>query len=440
MTSLMDDLRAYRRRVNAWCLYDWANSAFATTIMAALLPPYFSNVAAATMTPARASSIWGYATSLSMLLTALAGPILGAIADYTGSKKRFLGGFLALAVVFTACLYLVQRGMWREAVIFYVLAGIGNAGANIFYDSLLPHVARPEEIDRVSTRGYALGYLGGGLLLLINLIWYLQPHLFGFSDANVAVRASFLSVAVWWVIFSIPLFRHVPEPPAARGAGPRQNPVRAGFGRLGQTFRQIRRYKQLFIFLIAFWIYGDGIGTIIKMATIYGAEIGIGTGDLAGALLLTQIVGVPMTILFGRIASRLGAKKSIYVALLVYAAISIAGYFMSQPWHFWVLAGMVGTVQGGSQALSRSLFGSMCPRARTAEFFGFYDISSKFAGVTGPFIFGLTAALAGTSRLAILAVIAFFIVGAFVLRFVDEEKGRAVAQAEDAHVVAVALE
>jgi UMF1 family MFS transporter len=431
MSVLAVSERVHRLRINSWCMYDWANSAFATTIMAALLPPYFSNVAAAGLEPARASSIWGYAVSISMLFMALLGPTLGAVADYSGSKKRFMGSFLMLAVVFTACLYMIQRGDWLLAVIFYVLASIGNEGANVFYDSLLPHVARTDELDRVSARGYSMGYLGGGILLLINLIWYMKPDLFGFPDANTAVRVSFLSVAVWWLVFSIPIFRNVPEPPRSAPEGERKNALKEGLGRVLQTFREIKQYRQLAKFLIAFWLYADGIGTIIKMATVYGAEIGIGTADLAGALLLTQVVAFPMTLLFGRLAKRLGAKRSIYLALGVYTLISILGYFMTEPWHFWVLAGMVGTVQGGSQALSRSLFGSMCPRARSAEFFGFYDISSKFAGIAGPLLFGVTAAVMGTSRWAIVSLVVFFVVGAILLSRVDEEEGRAVARSRE---------
>lgn len=367
-----------------------------------------------------------------MLLVAVIGPILGAIADYTGSKKRFMGGFAFIAIVFTGMLFFVRQGDWVQAVVFFALASVGNSSANIFYDSLLPHVARPDEIDQVSSKGFALGYLGGGILLLINLIWYMRPGWFGFPDGNTAVRFAFLSVAVWWAVFSIPIFRHVPEPPAAAGEHP--NPVRAAFGRLAQTFREIRRYKELVKFLVAFWLYGDGIGTIMKMATVYGAEIGIGTTDLVGALLLTQIVGVPFSFFFGWLAKRIGTKRAIYLGLGVYTLICVGGYFMTQAWHFWVLAGMVGLVQGGSQALSRSLFGSMTPKARTAEFYGFYDISSKFAGIAGPFIFGLAGALAGTSRWAIFSLIVFFVAGALMLSRVKEKEGIAVAQAENASV------
>ena len=430
MAPVADARHLHRRVINAWCLYDWANSAFATTVMAALLPPYFSNVAAAALPKAQASSIWGYATSLTMLAVAFLGPVLGAIADHTGSKKRFLLGFMYLAVLFTGLLATIGEGDWLPAVLFFVFASIGNAGANVFYDSLLPHVAAPHEIDQVSARGYALGYLGGGILLLINLLWYMKPTWFGFSDGGAAVRASFLSVAIWWVLFSIPLFRRVPEPEAAHVA-PGMRPVEAAFHRLARTFREIRRYKELFKFLVAFWLYADGIGTIMKMATIYGAEIGIGTADLAGALLLTQVVGVPMTFAFGGLAKRLGTKRSIYVGLAVYALISVGGYFMTQPWHFWVLAGLVGTVQGGSQALSRSLFGAMTPRLQSAEFYGFYDISSKFAGVAGPLIFGVTATLAGTSRWAIVAIVVFFVTGGLLLSRVDAVQGIAQARAAE---------
>ena len=431
MAIIQDSERAHRRRINAWCLYDWANSAFATTIMAALLPPYFSGVAAAGLAPATASSIWGYSVSIAMIITAVLGPILGAIADYSGSKKRFMLTFLTGAVIFTGLLFFIKEGDWLMAVIFYVLASIGNAGANVFYDSLLPHVARPDEIDQVSTRGYALGYVGGGILLALNLAWYMKPELFGFADSGVAIRASFLSVAVWWVLFSIPIFRRVPEP-AATGGERHPNPVKAGFQRLKRTFGEVRQYKELAKFLVAFWLYADGIGTIIKMATIYGAEIGIGAADLAGALLLTQIVGIPLTLLFGRIAKPLGPKRAITISLGVYALISILAYWMSEPWHFWVLAGMVGMVQGGSQGLSRSLFGAMTPRARSAEFFGFFDISSKFAGIAGPLLFGATAAIAGSSRLAIASLVIFFVLGAFLLNRVDTEAGIAIAKAENA--------
>ncbi len=424
--------RAHRKIVNAWCMYDWANSAYATTVMAAMLPPYFSSVAqGAGFTGAQASSMWGYVTSLTMLVIAFTSPILGAIADYTGSKKKFLLGFFIVAIAFTSLLIFIGTGDWLLCLTFFALAGIGNAGANVFYDSLLPHVAHPDEIDQVSSKGYALGYLGGGLLLIVNLLMFTKPGWLGIPSEEWGIRLSFLSVGVWWVIFSIPMFRHVKEPPRSSDYVATVNPLRAGFKRLGHTFRDLRRYKQLLLFLVAFWLYADGIGTIMKMATIYGAEIGIGMTSLVGALLMTQFVGVPFTFLFGWLARKLGTKRSIFLALSVYVLVSVGGYFMAETWHFWLLAFMVGLVQGGSQALSRSLFGSMTPKARSAEFFGFFDISSKFAGIAGPLLFGVVGQLTGSSRLSIVSLVVFFVVGMLLLRLVDEKEGIRVAEEEN---------
>ncbi len=426
----MHELRekAYKKVVNAWCMYDWANSAFATTIMAAVLPPFYSTVAGATLPGNLATVYWAYTTSIALLIGAVMAPILGAIADFAGIKKRLLAIFAGIGILFTGLLYLVSTGDWLKASVFVILAEIGFGGSIIFYDSLLPHIARPQDIDQVSTRGYAMGYLGGGLLLAVNLAMIMFPKVFGLPNTEMAIRVSFLTVAVWWAVFSIPLFRYVPEPPASGDPSLGVNPVVGGFRRLAQTFHDIRRYRELTKFLVAFWLYNDGIGTIIKMATIYGAEIGIGTTDLVGALLLTQFVGVPFSILFGRLARKLGTKPSIFLALGVYTLISIAGYFMSTAWHFWVLAGAVGLVQGGSQALSRSLFGTMVPKTKTAEFFGFYDISSKIAGIAGPFLFGVVGQLTGSSRLSIISLIVFFIGGMLLLTTVNVEEGRRAAR------------
>lgn len=420
--------KIYKKTVNAWSMYDWANSAFATTIMAAVLPPFYNTVAGATLPGNLATVYWAYTSSIALLVAAILAPILGAIADYAGIKKRLLTGFALVGSFFTAMLYFVSTGDWLMASAFFIIADIGFSGANVFYDSLLPHVAKPDEIDQVSSRGYAMGYLGGGLLLAVNLAMIMFPQFFGIPNTEIATRLTFVTVGIWWILFTIPLLRHVPEPPARRDKEDKANPIAGGFRRLGHTFHDIRRYRELMKFLLAFWVYNDGIGTIIKMSTIYGSEIGIGTTDLVGALLLTQFVGVPFSILFGRLARRLGTKPSIFLALGVYTLISIGGYFMSQAWHFWVLAGLVGLVQGGSQALSRSLFGTMVPKTRTAEFFGFYDISSKVAGIAGPFLFGVVGQLTGSSRLSIISLLIFFVVGAALLTTVNEEEGIKVAR------------
>ncbi|MFQ5611265.1 MAG: MFS transporter [Anaerolineae bacterium] len=419
--------QAYRKVVNSWAMYDWANSAFATTVMAAVLPVYYSQVAGATLTGNLATVYWGYTSTVALLITALLAPILGAIADFSGAKKRFLASFAALGIVFTALLYFVTTGDWLLASLFFILGNVGFAASDLFYNSLLPHVARPKDIDQVSTRGYAFGYLGGGILLAINVAMIQLM-----ADGELAARLSFVSVAVWWAVFTLPLLRNVQEPPGASAGSERVNPLLAGFRRLNATFHEVRRYRQLLIFLIAFWIYNDGIGTIIKMATIYGAEIGIGQTALIGALLMTQFVGIPFSFAFGWLAGRLGTKRSIYLGLAVYTLISIGGFFMRTALHFWILAFLVGTVQGGAQALSRSLFGAMTPKAKTAEFFGFYGMSSKFAGIVGPLLFAVVGQIAGSSRLSIVSLIVFFIVGGFLLSRVDEAEGIRLAQEEDA--------
>ncbi|MBI4521976.1 MAG: MFS transporter [Gemmatimonadetes bacterium] len=422
-----------RPELRAWAMYDWANSAFATTIMAAVLPIYFADVAAADLPQNLRTAYWGYTTSAALLITAVLAPVLGAMADYLGAKKRFLAGFAAIGILASACLYLVSRGEWLLAAILFVLGDIGFAGGNVFYESLLPHVAREHEVDRVSTAGYAMGYVGGGVLLAVNLFWILSPTSFGLSDAGHASRLAFLSVAIWWALFSIPVFRSVAEPAGRLEADEtrRMNPLRVGFTRVVETFREIRLYRHTFLFLIAFWFYNDGIGTIIKMATIYGREIGIGTNHLIGALLLVQFVGIPFTFAFGPLAARLGAKNGLYLTLCVYTGISVLGYFMTVGWHFWLLALAVGMVQGGSQALSRSIYASMIPRGRSSEFFGFYSVSSKFAGILGPALFALVAQLAGGSRLSILSLIVFFVGGMLLLTRVDVDEGRRIARAED---------
>jgi MFS transporter, UMF1 family len=509
----MTAVKSSRRIVNSWIMFDWANSAFATTTMAAVLPVFFSTMAAkGALTPVQASSTWGVTQTLGLLLVAFTAPILGAIADYSGSKKKFLAAFAIPGMVAASLMVFIGTGDWLLAAALYIIGEIGFSGSGIFYDSLLPHVAGRDEIDSVSTRGYAMGYLGGGLLLAINIVMIQMPGplgitalgaRFGIGGTEMATRLSLLSVGIWWAIFSIPLFRNVPEPRQSRLAGDRiESPVKGGFDRLLATFRELRLYRQLLIFVVAFWIYNDGIGTIIKMATIYGAEIGIGQIDLIGALLLTQFVGIPFSLLFGRlprrgdpqqafflsyvlynaitlpiigilaprfgitsgpmavvivlvnqapafllswfvgrrllagVATRIRTKQAILLALVVYSVVSVWGYFMHTAVEFWLLAVMVGLVQGGSQALSRSMFGNMVPKAQTAEFFGFYDMSSKFAGIIGPLVFAVVGQLAGSSRLSIVSLIVFFVVGGLILSRVDEDEGVRVAREVDARTLA----
>ena len=414
-----------RKLILSWCLYDWANSAFATTIMAAVLPVFYSSVAGANLSKTTVSSYWGYTNTIAMLIVAFTAPILGALADHSGIKKRFLALFAGMGVVSTAMLVLVGKGDWFLASLLYIIGMVGFSGGNNFYDSLLPHVAGEKDIDRISSYGYALGYLGGGILLAFNLAMILKPQWFGIPDAEWGTRYSFLTVGVWWTLFSVPILKNVPEPPIVPIPGESSNPLRASLQRLSLTIHNLRQYRQAFKFLVAFWLYNDGIGTIISMAVIFGAEINIPQGHLIGSILAVQFIGIPFTILFGRLAGWMGTKRTIFLGLAVYAGISLGGYFIQTALHFWILAVLVGFVQGGTQALSRSLFGTMIPKTRSAEFFSFYDVSSKFAGIIGPFVFGLVGQMTGSSRLSVVALVIFFVGGGIILSTVNEKEGRA---------------
>lgn len=646
--------REYRRRIRAWALYDWANSAFATTILAAVLPIYYSQEAGATLPSAAiATRNWTITLSVSLVIVAILSPILGTVADVMRGKKKLLSLFVTVGVIGTGLLVLIQRGDWLLASMFLVVGRVGFSAANVFYDALLPHVAREEDRDLVSTRGYAAGYLGGGLLLAVNAV------MIGVWGDTGGARLSFLSVAVWWAVFSIPLLRRVPEPPAASTSRePGVSALRVSLRRLGNTLRSIRRYRQLFRYLIAFLIYNDGIGTIIGVAAIYGAELGFGSVELILALLLVQFVGIPYSLVFGRIPSRnvrrrglflafvvfnivalpvvgiaaarvldpevVGAppapfesiagavgegsyevddpaiayegswtvrsrselgtgantdhavtavagdayelrfhgqevrlthsigpdhgiwevevdgrplledgdpvtidaynstilygsettidagtpdehrlrvintgeraaestgtvmtlagaevlagrrvsnlalifggllaleavglalsamvgsavfdrladamttKRTIILALVVYSVIAVWGFFLDAVVEFWFLAWMVAMVQGGSQALSRSLYAAMSPAAESGEFFGLFSVMSKFSAILGPLIFAGAVAAFDSSRPAILSIVALFIVGIVLLLRVDVAEGRAVARRADAELM-----
>jgi MFS transporter, UMF1 family len=446
--SLLERLGLQRPEVRAWALYDWANSAFVTTIIAAVFPIYFGKVAAAGMPDAVASYRYGLATTIALALIALIAPALGAIADRLGNKKRFLAAFMLLGVASTACMAFIGPGDWLLALVLFGLANIGAFGSLTFYDSLLPHIASGEELDRVSTAGYAIGYLGGGLLLALNLAWIQKPEWFGLADSGVATRLSFVSVAVWWLLFALPLLWRVPEPALALHADPRSKGgtpsrrvvvrpsvrqlVTDGFAQVWTTLGSLRRYRNAFLMLLAFLLYSDGINTIIRMSTLYGTQIGIDQGSLIAALLMVQFVGVPFAFAFGRMADRIGARKAIFAALAVYVVISVLAFAMRTATHFFILAFLVAMVQGGSQALSRSLFASMIPKRRSSEFFGFFGIFEKFGNLFGPLLFALAVRLLGSTRAAIPSVIIFFVAGALVLARVDLAEGKRIAAEEDA--------
>ncbi len=655
------DDRTYRHRINAWALYDVANSAFFTTILAAVLPTYYSQVAGATLpSAALATQRWTLSLSAALLISALLSPVLGTLSDVTRSKKRLLGVFLMIGAVATGLLVLVGTGDWLLASVLIIIGRAAAGGANVFYDALLPHVARQEDQDAVSTRGFALGYLGGGVLLAVNILMFNLPDdLFGFPFEFAGIRLAFLSVAVWWVLFSLPLFRLIPEPPAATERAPDENVIAASINRLRGTFADLREYRELFKYLIAFLIYNDGIGTIIGVAAIYGAELGFDTTELVLALLLVQFVGIPFSFIFGNLPNSqaknrhyylafilfnvlalplvaitaranlpyevtgappppyqtigeslgegtypadtfapdgwtlqtipadllnaeedvpytssdavdatytipfngqsvrvtyatgadfgtfavqldgkpllnddnepiivdaysanprfgvtrtfaapaagehtltlvntgevnaqsagtrlsvgpitvlpparggnllvvigvllaiqavavvftfaggarllygfsrtLNTKRAILLALVIYGGIALWGYWVNSTVEFWFLAWMVGIVQGGSQALSRSLYASMSPAAKSGEFFGLFSVMAKFSAITGPLLFALAIEIFGQSRPAVLSLIALFVIGGYLLTRVDVDGGRALAQAENARYAA----
>jgi MFS transporter, UMF1 family len=433
MHRWLERIALHRPELRAWAAYDWANSVFMTTILQ-VFPIYFATVAAADLPRTVASQRFYLATSIATLIVAVLAPLLGAIADYAALKKHMCAVFLGIGVVATGALYLVQRGDWKLAAVLFVLGNIGVTGSLVFYESLLPHVARPHEVDRLCTSAYALGYLSGGLLLALNVWWIRDPHRFGLADAGQATRLSFLSAAVWWLAFSIPLFLWIAEPAPRLLEGEKAGDpaLLVGLRRLRQTFEQMRLHRDAFLMLLGFMIYNDGIVTIIRLATAYGTEVGIGAPELLKAILLVQFVGVPAAFGFGALAARIGTRPAIYIALCVYVVISVLGYHMRTASHFFLLALLVATVQGGSQALSRSLFARLVPRHQSSEFFGFFGVFEKFAGVAGPLLFTGSVATTGSSRNAILGLTLFFVVGGIILSRVDIARGeRAVLLAEE---------
>ena len=431
--SVLERLALHRPDLRAWALYDWANSAMVTTIVAAVFPVYYRNVAAAGLPPGIATQRFALSTTLSLIVIALLGPFLGALGDATGARKKLLGACLGLGVAATAGMFWVDAGDWRLASLLLVLAQVGAAGSFIFYDALLVHVARDGEMDRLSTTSYALGYLGGGLLLALQFAWIQAPERFGLdrlgdlggAAETLPARLAFASVAVWWLLFALPLFRYVKEPPATGAAGRGARAALGAAGReLGATLSALRRYPQAFGLLLAFLLYNDGISTIVKMAAIYGAELGLASRSLLAAILLVQFVGIPCALLFGALAQRVGTQRALLGALAVYVGIGIFATQLRTEAQFFALAFAVGTVQGGAQALSRSLFASLIPRARAAEFFGFFGMLEKFSGILGPACFAAAISLTGSSRIAVATVIPFFVAGALLLRRVKVDDGR----------------
>jgi len=425
-----------------WAMYDWANSAFATTVMAGFFPIFFKQYWSIGADVNQSTAMLGFGNSIASLLVALMAPILGAIADRGSFKKKFLISFAYLGVLMTAGLYLVGKGEWVLAIFVYVMGVIGFSGANIFYDSLLPSVADESNVDSVSSLGFAMGYLGGGLLFFLNVVMTLQPTIFGLADAGEAVRWSFVSVALWWGTFTIITIAWVPEPESGKNEST-ENSVREGFNQLYRTFQEIRHLKTVLLFLLAYWFYIDGVDTIVKMAVDYGITIGFESNDLIIALLIVQFVGFPAALIFGRLGEHWGVRPSIFLAIGVYIAVTIWGSMMREKFEFYVLAVVIGLVQGGIQALSRSYYSRLIPKNQVAEYFGFYNMLGKFAAILGPALMGVVGLIMrnllmpespsaeqliqvgqDAARWSIASIIVLFVIGAVLFYFVDEEKGR----------------
>jgi UMF1 family MFS transporter len=422
-----------RPELRAWAMYDWANSGYVTTIISTLFPIYFATVAAADLPKEVATANFATASAVALGSVAVLAPVLGALSDRAGVLKRLLGVFLGVGVLSTAALASVGRGEWQWALVLFGLGNVGVTGSIVFYDALLRHIARDDELDAVSTGGYALGYLGGGVLLAMQLVCVLKPGWFGLADAAAASRAAFVATAVWWLVFSLPLFLRIPEPrPLEAVHGRERLSVRGTFAQLKGTFLEMRHHTQALKLMVAYLLYSDGIGTIIRMATLYGTEVGISQGALIGALLLTQGVGIPCSILFGRVAGRVGTKPALLFTLAVYCGVTTLAYYMRTAAHFFALALLVGMVQGGSQALSRSLFAQMVPRHKSAEFFGVFSVFEKATAILGPILMVATIHATGSSRGAVLSLLAFFISGALVLVRIDVAAGRRAAREAEA--------
>ena len=403
-----------KRSQLAWAFYDWANSSFAVVIMAGFFPLFFKEYWATSLDHT-VSTFWlGVVNSSASLLIVLLAPILGALADQLGRRKGFLLILALLGIVMTCGLSLAGKGAWQLAMVFYLLAVTGFMGANVFYDALLMTVSGQsgQESDRVSALGFALGYLGGGLLFAFCVLMTQQPHWFHIADATSAVKISFILVALWWALFTVPVLVYVKETHASRKLS--RAAICVAVGRVFRTLRELKELRQAVIFLAAYWLYIDGVGTVIRMALDYGISIGFDSGQLILAMLITQFIGFPATFLYGRVTAYVDVRIGIFFGLAVYALVTVWGSLMQSVWEFYMLAVIIGLVQGGVQALSRSLFSRLIPEKQAGELFGFYNMVGKSAAVIGPVMMGGLGVLTGSPRLAILSLLVLF-VGGFLL-------------------------
>ncbi len=404
----------------SWVFYDWANSAYTLTVTTAILPLYFKSVfqnagGSATLSTA----YWGYSSSIATLFLAIMSPILGTVADYKGYKKKFFSMFFIMGIVTTAMLALVPNTSWIMLLVLYILSSIGFSGANIFYDAFLVDVTTEERMDKVSTWGFALGYIGSTIPFIISMAIVILSQ-FKMLPLSVpsASKIAFVITSIWWLVFTIPMLKRVNQ---VHGIDIEPNPIANSFKRIGRTFKNIKQHRKVFLFLLAYFFYIDGVDTIIKMASSYGADLGIDSNTLLIVLLATQFVAFPFAILYGKLSEKYRGKTMIYVAIIIYTLICIYAYFLKTKLDFWILAMLVGTSQGGIQALSRSYFGKLVPKEKANEFFGFYNIFGKFAAVMGPFLVGIVTQLTGKTNNGVFSIVILFIIGGIILTRVPED-------------------
>ena len=407
------------KEVISWAFYDWANSAFATTVIAGFFPIFFKSFWANSLSDSESTALLGLANSLSGFFILIFAPFLGALADITFRKKYMLVFFMLIGAGSTASFFFIYEGYWMIAMIAYILASIGFSGGNIFYDSLIIDVSNDQSRNQVSAFGYAMGYLGGGILFVLNVLMYLQPNIFGLASEIDAVLFSFLSVAIWWSIFTLPLIKFVKERKGEITSLSLTSTVKNSFFRVINTFKEIRQYKNLFYFLVAYWLYMDGIDTVVRMALAFGSDIGLASSELIVALIITQFIGFPSTIFFGLLAERFGLKILLYIGIGIYILICFGGLVISTIFGFYLLAGVIGLVQGGVQSVSRAVFSKMVPDGKDSEFFGFYNLVGKSAVIFGPMMMGLVSYLFSDPRAGIISLLILFIPGLLVLRIVE---------------------
>ncbi|HWU69484.1 MAG TPA: MFS transporter [Stenotrophobium sp.] len=396
----------------SWALNSWANHAFATTVLVGFFPIFFDRYWAQGVAGTTSTFYLGVTNSVASFVVMLIAPWLGALADRRGWKKRFLAIFTAIGVVATATLFFIGQGQWPWAAVVFAVASIGFFGGSSFSDALLVQVAEPRETDRVSAFGYALGYLGGGLLFVLNVLMVLHPAWFGLADATIATRISFLTVAIWWALFALPQFRYVQEPAAIAET--------AGWRELWQTMKRVMANRPVRNFLLAYWLYIDALGTLQQMAVDFGAKLGFSTSALITALVMVQFISFPAAIAFGRLAGHIGTKRAIYLGLTVFMGLAVWAYTLQTERQFFLMAAVVALVQGGVQSLSRSYFSRLIPARQSGEYFGFYNMLGKFAAVLGPLVMGSVAVIFDNQRLSIVALMPMFALGLYLLSRVRE--------------------